>query len=64
MVSFFFQSCRGKYYGIPNIKEKIMEFIERKLEYLIAPHWAFMTALILSGWDFTNLKQYSLSNGS
>ena len=39
-----------------------MEFIDKIYNYcLVGSPEAFMTALILSGVDFTNLKQYSLS---
>ena len=30
--------------------------------YFVAPPWAFMTAWILWGMNFTNEKQYSTSN--
>ena len=45
-----------------NFKEIIMKFIGKNLEFIHnCPLQAFITALILSGKNFTNLKQYSLS---
>ena len=41
---------------IPNVEEKIMEFIDQKWELILR-----YTSRILSGMDFTNLGQYSLS---
>ena len=42
-------------------EENIMELVDKNDEYLVAVLRAFMTALILSGTDFDNLKRYSLS---
>ena len=38
-----------------SIEEKIMEFIDKKLELIL------LWSLILLGTDFSNLQQYSLS---
>lgn len=46
----------GKNYEIYQQQKK-----KKKIELtLVAPLWSFMTVLILSDIDFSNLKQYSL----